>query len=218
VLDRALHGLPHRQAFVEIGGGTGFMLRYGREHGFTRQIEIEPSADAERRYRPVSEGSRFLRGVFSGTTLPPGSASLVCFFQVLDHISDPRAFLADVWRALAPGGAAVCVTHDTRALSARLLGERSPIYDIEHTYLFHRKNLPALFGAVGFERMEAFAVANDYALRYWLHLFPLPVAVKPGLLRVFDRVGLSDRKVSLYAGNFAVIARKPVRDVLRESA
>jgi SAM-dependent methyltransferase len=209
VLDRALSGLDQRRAFVEIGGGRGFMLRYGAEHGFAEQIEIEPSSDAESRFEPPSAQARFLRGVFAPGVLPGASASLVCFFQVLDHIPNPRSFLEEVFAVLQPGGVAVCVTHDTRAMSARLLGERSPIFDIEHTYLFHKGNLPELFRRTGFDRVESFGVSNRYALRYWLHLAPAPARLKRLALGLFQRMRLADVPIRLAAGNFGVIARKP---------
>jgi SAM-dependent methyltransferase len=208
ILDRALQGLDHRKAFVEIGGGRGFMLRYGHEKSFASQVEIEPSADAERRFAPAGRKARFVRGIFGKGMLPPASASLVCFFQVLDHIPDPHAFLQAVHEVLAPGGAAVCVTHNTRAWSAKILGERSPIYDIEHTYLFDHHNLPRLFARAGFAEAESFPVANRYALRYWLHLAPMPRLLKRAALWTLERLWLADRKVNLRAGNFAVVARK----------
>jgi SAM-dependent methyltransferase len=209
ILDRAVNKLPHRKAFVEIGGGRGFMLRYGAEKGFAEQIEIEPSADAEARFGPPSPTAHFYRGIFTPGVLPEGSASLVCFFQVLDHIPHPRSFLEEVLRVLQPGGLAVCVTHDTRALSARLLGERSPIFDIEHTYLFHRRNLAKLFEQTGFTEVESFPVRNRYAIRYWLHLAPLPARLKSLALKFLTRLRLADKPIELAAGNFGAIARKP---------
>jgi len=210
VLDRALPGLARRGTFLEIGGGRGFMLRYGHERGFPHLVEVEPSADAERRFVPPAPGARFLRGVFTRDTLPAGSASLACFFQMLDHVPSPCAFLRDVCTCLEPGGAAVCVTHNTRAFSARVLGERSPIFDVEHTYLFHPDNLGRLFQKAGFVGVETFAVANNYSLGYWMHLAPLPGVLKRAGTALLGRSGLANRRVKLYAGNFAVIARKPL--------
>ena len=69
ILDRALDGLEHRKAFIEIGGGRGFMLRYGHEHGFASQIEVEPSADAEKGFVPASanaQGRKPVRPVCRG--------------------------------------------------------------------------------------------------------------------------------------------------------
>jgi SAM-dependent methyltransferase len=209
ILDLALPRLGHRGAFVEIGGARGFMLRYGAEQGFAEQIEIEPSSDAEKRFVAESPKARFIKGIFTRGVLPPACASLVCFFQVLDHIPDPRSFLEEVLHVLEPGGVAVCVTHDTRALSARILGERSPIFDIEHTYLFHRRNLAELFAKTGFDDVESFRVSNRYELRYWLHLAPIPARLKAFALGLFSRLRLADKRIKLAAGNFGVIARKP---------
>jgi hypothetical protein len=137
---------------------------------------------------------------------------------MLDHVPDPSRFLSDVFAALEPGGAAVCVTHDTSALSARLLGERSPIYDIEHTYLFNRRNLAALFQAAGLERVESFPIANRYALRYWCRLFPMPTGIKLASLKLLECLGLAAWRVSLRAGNCGVIGWRPAQDSLRECA
>lgn len=211
VLDRALPSLKKRGTFLEIGGGRGFMLRYGATNGFAEQIEIEPSADAEKKFEPSSKNSRFMRGIFTKGTLPPNSVSFACFFQMLDHVPNPAGFLKDVLEALEPGGIAVCVTHNTRALSAKILGERSPIYDIEHTYLFNPENMAKLFANTGFEVVETFPVANRYALRYWMNLAPIGKGLKKGLMPALEKTHLADMKINLRAGNFGIIARKPTR-------
>lgn len=208
VLDRALPWLSHRGTFVELGGGTGFMLRYGAATGFASQIEVEPSADAERKFEPCTPNARFIRSIFVPGVLPRASASLVCFFQMLDHVPDPRSFLETVFDVLEPGGVAVCVTHNTRALSARVLGERSPIFDIEHTFLFAPENLSKLFQSTGFGRVEAFPIANPYALRYWLQLAPVPSAIRRVAQRALETAKLADVRIPLRAGNFAVIGQK----------
>ena len=73
ILDRALATIAHRGTFAEIGGGRGFMLRYGAERGFSELIEVEPSSDAERRFVPPSEKTRFIRDIFVPGTLAFGS-------------------------------------------------------------------------------------------------------------------------------------------------
>ncbi len=208
ILERAAAGLTRRGSFVEIGGGSGFMLRYGVGAGFEEQVEVEPSTDAERRFVAPSPRARFVCDVLTPATLAAGSASMVCFFQMLDHVPDPLEFLKIVHTVLEPGGVAVCVTHDSSALPTRLLGEASPIFDIEHTYLFNARNLAQMFTAAGFSAVEAFPVANDYALKYWLHLAPLPASPKRMLERVAERIGAAERRLKLKMGNVAAVARK----------
>jgi SAM-dependent methyltransferase len=209
VLDRGLAHATKKGTFLEIGGGRGFMLRYGAEKGFHSQIEIEPSTDAELKFTPPGPHAKFIRGIFVTGTLPKNSVSFACFFQMLDHVPNPKDFLRTVYDTLEPGGVAVCVTHNTRAFSAKLLGERSPIYDIEHTYLFHPENLAGLFGKVGFGKIETFRVANRYAIRYWLNLLPIPKFLRRGILAFLTALGLSELPVRLNAGNFGIIGVKP---------
>jgi SAM-dependent methyltransferase len=209
ILDRALPSVKTKGTFLEIGGGRGFMLRYGVEHGFSAQIEIEPSADAEKKFEPASANARFIRRIFAKDTLPANSVSLACFFQMLDHVPNPAGFLKDVLDTLEPEGIAISVTHNTRALSAKLLGERSPIYDIEHTYLYNPENMAKLFAHVGFEVIETFPVSNRYALRHWLNLAPIGKGIKKIILSVLEKTGLADMKINLRAGNFGIVARKP---------
>lgn len=207
VLDRALAMTKNRGTFVEIGGASGFMLRYGADKGFKRLIEIEPSKDAEAHFVPPSENALFIRSSFRPTLLSSGSASLVCFFQVLDHVSDPRAFIRGVFDILEPGGIAIAVNHNTKAVTSRLLGNRSPIYDCTHTYLFHPGNMTRLFETVGFKVAETFGVVNRYPLDYWASIFPAPAIVKQGFRSAVKPV--SSWRVPLRAGNFGLIAYKP---------
>ncbi len=216
VLDRAMQHLSPTDvktgSFLEIGGGTGFMLRYGAHCGFSQQIEVEPSADAAKKFVPSSSQSKFIHGIFVPGVLPPSSVKFACFFQMLDHVPNPLDFLKSVYEVLEPGGVAVCITHNTNAFSARLLGERSPIYDIEHTYLFNIKNIAQLFSEVGFEKVEAFPVANRYALKYWMNMAPLPRFLKQNIiLPVLNFTQLGEIKIKLNAGNLGAIAIKPHR-------
>ena len=209
VLDRALPRLLGRGTFLEIGGGRGFMLDWGVKAGFERQVEVEPSADAEKKFVAPGPNGKFIRGIFTKGLLPEKSVSFACFFQMLDHIPDPLGFLKDVVATLEPGGVAVCVTHDTSALSARVLGEKSPIFDIEHTYLFNPDNMARLFQRAGLTSLDTFPVSNAYALRYWMNLAPLPRAVKGPLASLLERARLADVRLKVNAGNFGIIGQKP---------
>ncbi|MDR3559635.1 MAG: class I SAM-dependent methyltransferase [Candidatus Pacebacteria bacterium] len=208
VLDRAVSRLEKRKVMVEIGGGHGFMLKYSDERGFQEAIEIEPSKNAEERFVPFGENSRFVRSIFSQEILPENFADLIFFFQVLDHVPNPREFLTSVYSNLEPGGMAVCITHDSGALTAKLLGEASPIFDIEHTYLFNKKNIRALFSEVGFSDIESFSISNCYSLRYWCSLLPMPASLKGWASALLRYLYLENVNLKFFPGNMAVIASK----------
>lgn len=210
LLDRALERLRiPRGRFLEIGGGRGFMLKWALDRGFAEAIEFEPSADAEKRFAHRGDPrASFRRGLFTPGAVEPGSVSFAAFFQMLDHVPDPRGFLTEVQKVLAPGGVALAVTHNTQAVSARVLGERSPIYDIEHTYLFAPGNLTALMTDVGLAEARAFPISNPYSVRTWFHLAPLPRPLKGALRPLFADTPLGRVRIPLRAGNFAAVAVK----------
>ena len=70
---------------------------------------------------------------------------MVCLFQVFDHIPDPNLLLRECRRILRPGGLVLALNHNVDALPNRILGARSPIIDVEHTYLYSPATMNAIF-------------------------------------------------------------------------
>jgi hypothetical protein len=68
------------------------------------------------------------------------------------------------------GGFILCLNHNVEALSARLMKERSPIIDIEHTYLYSPGTIRRLFTRFGFQVKETGGVENRYSLSYLTRL------------------------------------------------
>ena len=95
-----------------------------------------------------------------------------------------------------------------RAASAKLLGRKSPIFDIEHLQLFSPASMRALLDSAGFSRIETYSVFNRYPLKYWAKLFPFPNGLKSGLMALLDKSRVGRWVVPLPAGNLAAIAFK----------
>lgn len=197
--------LPDRHGALDIGAGDGAFLERLLEQGFDQLVGVEPSrapiAAARTDIRP------FLReGIFKGDDFAPGSFSLVTCFQTLEHLHDPRKMAQEVYHLLKPGGAAFFIGHNRRALSARLLGRKSPIFDIEHLQLFSPQSARYLLEQTGFTNVTLMPVVNRYPLRYWLKLLPLlPIDAKRSLIAIFDRLGAGGLPVSIPCGNLAVV-------------
>ncbi|KMO21147.1 hypothetical protein SQ03_04125 [Methylobacterium platani JCM 14648] len=207
-LARHLGPAQGRGAALEIGAGTGIFLDELLALGFSEVVGIEPSHEAVAA-APAPLRPHLRVGVFEPGLCRPGSQSLVCCFQTLEHVPDPRGLTREAYALLRPGGLIAFVTHDYRAPVNRLLGRRSPIVDIEHMQLFCRASLHRLLGEAGFEEIRIGTIRNRYPLRYWLRLLPLPGPLKPAALAAAEALGLGRRSVGLNVGNLLGVARKP---------
>ena len=111
---------------------------------------------------------------------------------------------------MKPGGAFVAVCHNRRALSARVLGKKSPIFDIEHLQLFSPRSGQALLAHAGYERVKAKMIYNRYPVHYWSKLLPIP-GRKDAVVSRLRRSAVGRAAVSLPAGNQIILGFKPGR-------
>ncbi len=200
---------PSRKAFLEIGGGDGFMLQFGIDAGFESNIEVEPSRPAESAFKAMNlPRSSFIQDIYRPGLLPPSSVSMACAFHVLDHVPSPLEFVSEVFNSLEPGGMLVLVTHNTNAFSARMLKERSPIFDIEHTYLFNLDNIHRLLKKAGFSDIVSRPFANAYPLSYWCHLAPVSPGLKKLARNTLRKIPFLDIAPPFYAGNLMAVGYK----------
>jgi SAM-dependent methyltransferase len=205
-LPSILEALGERDVALEIGAGNGAFLRYLRDAGFRQVIGIEPSSDAadaaDEDIRPLIRV-----GVFRPLEFQEESIGLVGCFQTIEHVENPRELCSDIYRLLRPGGAFFLIGHDRLSWVTRLLGERSPIFDIEHQQLFSKSSLRYMLTSCGFEDVQIGTIRNRYPLSYWMKLLPLPASVKQVLIPatralVVGRLPLRINIGNLYAAGF----------------
>jgi SAM-dependent methyltransferase len=194
LLSRFAARLPGREGAIDIGAGDGAFLEKLLEAGFTDVRGFEPSA-APRSAAAAHVAPLIAAQPFTADAVEAGSCSLVSCLHTIEHVPNPAALCADVAQALRPGGAFFVVCHDVCALSARVLGARSPIFDVEHFQLYSRRTLSRQLSQAGFDRIVVHSFRNTYPLRYWLRLAPLT----PSLKRLPERLGAV--RLTLPAGN-----------------
>jgi len=201
--------LAGRNAAVDVGAGSGPLLPWLLNQGFSPVIGIEPSRAAIDAAPPAVR-SLLKEGMFSVFMLKGETISLICSAMTLEHLPDPGDFVATAHSLLEPGGAIAIVVHNWRAPLNRLLGLRSPIIDVEHLQLFSPKALRELLERAGFERIALSSIHNAYPLRYWLRLTPLPEPAKKIVFGLLERFGLVDRYLTINVGNMLAVGIKPL--------
>ncbi len=199
--------LPSRGRALEIGTGTGVFLTRLQQAGFSEVVGIEPSRAAINAADPAVR-PLIREGIFVGDDFPAEHFDLICCFQTLEHVPEPRLMVEAFARLLSKGGLLALVTHDYRAPVNRLLGRRSPIIDIEHLQLFCRPSLARLLLAGGLQTVAIETFSNRYRLTYWLRLTPLPATLKSAITQIAMTSGFGDVKMRFNVGNLLTIGRK----------
>jgi SAM-dependent methyltransferase len=196
-----------KQHLLEIGCGNGFFLEEAQSQGFREVTGVEPGQDAVEQASPAIR-SKIICDMLRPGLFPPRTFSLICMFQTFDHISEPNVLLAECVRLLQPGGAMLCLNHNVEAISSRILKEKSPIIDIEHTYLYSPRTMRRLFEQHGLHVLEAGPAWNTIRLYSLIRLLPMQRGIKQKLLGFVHRMPVAELSLRLPLGNLYLIAQK----------
>ncbi len=195
------------ESLLEVGCGNGFMLEEALAQGYHEVRGVEPSRDAIAAAAP-SVRDRIVPDIMRPELFEGGEFDTACLFQVFDHLPEPGALLDQIHSVLSPGGVLLCLNHNVQSASARILGERSPIVDIEHCYLYSPRTMSMLMEKHGFDVLESGAATNTLSVRHFLHLVPAPGAFKRGLMSAADRTHIGRVALRLRLGNLYTIGRR----------
>jgi SAM-dependent methyltransferase len=199
-VERILSRLPDRHGALDIGTGDGAFLQTLLGLGFKGVTGIEPSEAPIRSSAPEIR-PLIRKGIFEPDDLPASSFSLVTCFQTMEHVPDPLDLARGAYKLLKPGGAFAIVVHNRRAVSAHILGMKSPIFDLEHLQLFCPLTAKKLLGLAGFVDVTVSTFWNRYPLRYWARLLPMKEQHKRSLLGLLRDSRIGNIPVALPAGN-----------------
>ena len=153
-----------RGPLLDVGCGGGLFLGMMRERGF-RVLGLDNSRDAAAiawRRQQVPAVCAMLEHV----PLRDESVAVLTMFHVLEHLYDPRAYLAAARRLLAPDGRLVIQVPNAACWQFRLLGEAWNGVDVpRHLFDFRAGDIEKLVQSCGFEvvRRKFFSLRDNPA-------------------------------------------------------
>ena len=169
----AFRWVPRGVRVLDIGCGFGETLAYHRARGCDAH-----GVDADENVLRAAQrfGLNARAGLFDASNYEPGSFDFVTLDQVIEHVVDPRAFLAGVAKVLRPGGTIILSTPNSNGLGARLAGRRWINWHVPyHLHLFSRRSLAILAQRAGLQVESVRTLTSSRWLKYqWMHLFSRP--------------------------------------------
>ena len=139
---------------VEVGCGKGDFLSLLCARGGNRGIGFDPTYESDRADAHAGQGFRVVRDFYS-RAYAGEAADFVCCRHVLEHVIDPRAFLADIRQAISRRTNCGVFFEVPNALFTLCgMGIWDVIY--EHCFYYAAAPLARLFRSCGFEVVKTY--------------------------------------------------------------
>lgn len=137
--------VPPSARVLEVGCGRGFFLRSLEDKiadGMGLELNTGAISNAVTRFPIVNET------IEQSADRQPAAFDVVCSFQVLEHVTDPRSFIAGCLECLRPGGILALATPNH---GSAMLANREDAFDMPPHHMGHftpevYRKLAALIG------------------------------------------------------------------------
>ena len=146
--DRTNGLVGERRSILDIGCATGRLLAEFKADGWQVQgVEIcRPAAE----YGIEHHGVPIHIGTLETGAFRDASFGVVHSSHVIEHLTDPAAFISEAKRILVPDGLLVVTTPNIAGFQARVMGRRWRSAIADHMFLFSRLTLARLLKNGGF--------------------------------------------------------------------
>ena len=196
-----------KESFLDIGCSNGFMLEKALEFGFKKITGIEPSTDAIDQASPTIKPF-IVNGMFDDKIFEKDSFDLITFFQTFDHIAEPNTFLQNCFNVLKDDGFILAINHNAKSFSSRIMGEKSPIIDIGHAYLYDLTTMKKIFEQNNFVVHNVFPIKNIVSIERLIQLLPISSTMSEKIQTFGRLLKISKFSLKLPLGNLGIIAQK----------
>lgn len=144
---------------LDVGCGPGTFLAVARERGWTA-LGMDINAASVARCR--EQGLDALAGPFPHAELAGRTFDAIVLNDVIEHLPEPRAALAQIHGMLAPGGVLFISTPDIGSSVARVSGVNwLHLKPIEHLTYFDRRTLARVLIEARFQVVHCAAIGRN---------------------------------------------------------
>ena len=148
-LEKHADRIPKKGAKVlDIGTAGGAFLDAAKRFGYDA-YGMEPSADLVARGK--ARGLQIEQGTIEKHTFKPESFDMVCLWDVIEHLPDPKSSLVEIRKLLKPDGILLINFPDIGTWQARLADKRFWWILSVHLHHFTRNTIRDICSRTGFD-------------------------------------------------------------------
>lgn len=145
----------NKDLFLEVGPGFGTFGKLMKdENYFKRYIAVEPMPDLAKSCR--KKGLDVIEKNIEDINLKKNKASVIAFFEVIEHLYSPKNFLVNLKKLLKKNGLLFITCPNFHGFEVQTLGKVSDTVDIEHLNYFNISSLSKLLENSGYLVVESF--------------------------------------------------------------
>lgn len=151
LVERYANGKPG--SYCDVGCGPGGVLKVAQEKGWDATgVEISSWAVQEGR----KAGLKIHEGSLLDVRFPDNHFDAVSMFDVLEHLTAPRAYLREIYRIMKPGAVLVIETPNVDGFFARYVYKEKAdlVKPHAHICLYGPKSSKRLIAPVGFSTVK----------------------------------------------------------------
>ncbi len=139
---------PSGSKVLDIGTAGGAFLDAAKKYGYDA-YGMEPSADLVERGK--ARGLQLEQGTIESHGFEFGSFDMVCMWDVIEHLPDPKHALLEIKKLLKPNGVLLINFPDIGTWQAKIAGKKFWWILSVHLHHFTRKSVADICQRTGFE-------------------------------------------------------------------